>query len=159
MSFIRRLWADPETMKPVGGPIHLTDDQARGWFARIVDPGSRTDCYRLIINEEGQPIGEISFHRLDAETMTAEFNVKIVGQERGKGYGRQAMARFLNHFFNDFGGRMMVDDVGLDNHRGQEVLLKFGFEHDPRVEEVFRLRMTREQYDSLYGGSPHEAEP
>lgn len=59
MQFIRWLWSDPETMKPVGGPIHLTDDQARRWFAQKIDPGSPTDCYRLIFNEENKLIGEL----------------------------------------------------------------------------------------------------
>ena len=65
MQFIRWLWMDPETMKPVGGPIHLTDDQARRWFTRMIDPGSSMDCYRLIFSKEKRPVGEIGFHRLN----------------------------------------------------------------------------------------------
>jgi RimJ/RimL family protein N-acetyltransferase len=148
MPFICWLWSDPETMQPVGGPIHLTDDQAQRWFARMIDPGSPTDCYRLIFCQE-RPIGEISFHRLDAESMTAGLNVKIASTERGKGYAREAMLQFLDYFFNHFGGRVLIDDVALDNHVGQQALLRFGFEHEPSAERVFRLRMTRERYNDL----------
>lgn len=42
MQVIRWLWSDLETMKPVGGPIHLTDDQARHWFAKMIKPGNPT---------------------------------------------------------------------------------------------------------------------
>ena len=42
----------------------------------------------------------------------------------------------------------MTDDVDLDNDAGQQALLRFGLEHDPSVEEVFMLRMTREQYNT-----------
>ena len=151
MQFIRWLWSDSETMKPVGGPIYLTDDQARRWFGKMIAPGSPTDCYRLISNEENRSIGEISFHRFDSDSMVAEFNIKIASTERGKGYAREAMFLFLNYFFNHFGGRVLIDDVALDNYAGQQALLRFGFENDPSAEEVFRLRMTREQYNNLYG--------
>lgn len=153
MQFIRWLWSDPETMQPVGGPIHLTEDQARRWFAKMVDPGSPTECYRLICNAEQRPVGEISFHRLDTASMAAKFNIKIASTERGKGYARAAMRVFLDYFFNQSGGRILIDDVALGNYAGQQALLRFGFEHDPVAEEVFRLRMTREQYNHRYGAA------
>lgn len=149
MRFIRRLWSDPETMRPVGGPVHLTDEQAEDWFARKIDPGNPTDSYRLILDHENRPVGEISHHHLDAESMTASFNIKIMHAERGKGYAKEAMQIFLNEFFNVRGGRVMMDDVALDNLAGQEALIRFGFEHDSNAGEVFRLRMTRERFNSL----------
>lgn len=150
MAYVRWLWSDPETMHPVGGPVDLTDERAESWFRRMVDPGNPTDCYRLICGEGGQPVGEISFHRLDLETMTAELNLKIASGERGKGYARAALPQFLDLFFGDAGGRVMVDGVALDNRRGQQVLLAFGFEHDPTAKDVVLLRMTSERFRALY---------
>jgi RimJ/RimL family protein N-acetyltransferase len=151
MSFIRWLWSDPETMEPVGGPVHLTEGQARRWFAAVVDPGSPSDCYRLILDEDGHRVGEVSYHRLDVAAMTAEFNIKVVSTARGRGYAREAMLLFLDYFFNDLGGRVMVDDVALDNGAGQQALLRFGFERMASPEGVFRLWMTREAFHSRYG--------
>ena len=148
--FIRQLWGDPETMQPVGGPVIYADEQAEEWFARKIDPGNPTDCYRLILGHENRPVGEISFHHLDAESMTASFNIKIMHAERGKGYAKEAMRIFLNQFFNQRGGRVMIDDVALDNVGGQQALLRFGFEHDPSASEVFRLRITRERFNSFH---------
>ena len=138
-------------MEPVGGPIQLTDDQALEWFQRVVDPGSPTALYRLIFSEEQRPVGEVSFHHFDPETKTAMFNLKIACPERGKGYARATMSIFLNSFFNERGGHIMLDDVALDNLRGQEVLLQFGFVHDPSVESVYRMQMMRDRYNYLYG--------
>jgi RimJ/RimL family protein N-acetyltransferase len=149
--FIRWLWSDPETMKPVGGPVYMTDHESQHWFVAMISPGSPTDCYRLIFNDKNEPVGEISFHKLNFITMTAEFNIKIASPNRGKGYARQAMIQFLNFFFNQLGGRLMLDDVALDNQEGQNSLLRFGFEHDPGIDNAFRLFMTRERYNSLYG--------
>jgi RimJ/RimL family protein N-acetyltransferase len=95
MQFIRWLWSDSETMQAVGGPLHVTDDQAQHWFENMIDSGSPTDCYRLIFNEENRSVGEISFHDLDADNMAAEFNIKIISTEQGKGYAREATLLFL----------------------------------------------------------------
>ncbi len=151
MLFIRWLWSDPETMKPVGGSIHMTDEQAQYWFAEMIKPGSSSDCYRLIINEKGEPVGEISFHHLNSVSMAADFNIKIASTKRGNGYAKKAMLLFLDFFFNQVGGHIMIDDVALDNHRGQHILRNFGFEHDSQVDDVCRLFLTRERFNSLYG--------
>ena len=150
LAFIRWLWSDPETMKPVGGPIQLTDEQAQYWFAEIINPGNPSDFYRLIFNEKNEAVGEISFHQFNSVSMTAEFNIKIAGTKRGKGYAKKAMILFFEIFFNQMGGRIMIDDVALDNQRGQHLLLDFGFEHDSQFVDVFRLFLTREQYNSLF---------
>jgi RimJ/RimL family protein N-acetyltransferase len=137
-------------MKPVGGPVLLSDDQAKRWFKHMIDPGRPTERYRLILDDHGDPVGEISFHHLDPNTMTAMFNLKIAHSERGKGYGREAMLIFLNQFFNELGGKEMLDDIAPDNQRGQELLLRFGFERDRSAESGFMIRMTRDQFNRLY---------
>jgi RimJ/RimL family protein N-acetyltransferase len=150
MEYIRWLWSDPETMEPVGGPVILTDDQAEGWYECMVDPGHPTNCYRLILNEAEAHIGEVSFHHFDPDSMTAMFNLKIANGERGKGYGQEAMLLFLDYFFNELDGKLMQDDIARDNHRGQDVLLEFGFERDLSVESGCMLRLAKEKFNSLY---------
>jgi RimJ/RimL family protein N-acetyltransferase len=155
LPFILALWRDPVTMQPLGGPIELTAEQAHQWFTRMVDPGRPTDCYCLITNEANRPVGEISFHRLNPATMTADFNVKILAGERGQGYARQAIPLFLDYFFNQFGGRLLTDDLAPTNHTGQRVLMSLGFQHDPaKPADVFHLYMTRDQFNGLYKEQP-----
>ena len=151
LDFIRALWADRETMAPVGGPVILDDAQARRWYARLVNPGQPSDLYCLVW-AHGQPVGEVSFHRLDPATMTADFNVKILAARRGRGYGRAAMRLLLDHFFNHLGGRLMTDDLAPDNLVGQAALRRFGWEHDPGATGVCRLRLTRDRFNAWRGG-------
>ncbi len=150
IKFIQWLWSDPETMKPVGGPIILDDQKAKTWFERMIEPGSPTDSYRLILNQDLIFVGEISFHRLVPETMTADFNIKIANKYRSKGYSKEAMVLFLDYFFNEIGGLVLKDEVALENTLGQQALLSFGFKHDPTAKEVFMLKITREQFNNLY---------
>jgi len=146
MDYIRWLWSDSETMKPVGGPVILSDKQAVNWFSHWVDPGRESACYFLIFNKQERPVGEISFRDYDAKTGSAMFNVKIAADERGKGFAREAMKLFLNWYFLTYGGKEMIDDLDLKNTSGQKALLRSGFSHVPTVDRVYRLRMTREEY-------------
>lgn len=151
MAFVRQLWADPETMAPVGGVVLLSDEQAEQWFNRMTDPANESDCYRLVVNEDGQCVGEVSSHRLDRATMTGQFNLKICHAHRRKGYAQEAMRLFLDYFFGAYGGQVMIDSVAFDNRLGQKALLQFGFEHDPGMDDCFMLKMTRQRYYRLYG--------
>jgi RimJ/RimL family protein N-acetyltransferase len=138
-------------MAAVGGPIDMSSDQADAWFARYVDPGNPADRYRLIIDPSGNPVGEISCHRMDWKTMTAEFNLKVQHSVRGRGYGTAAMLIFLREFFVDLGGREMVDPIAVGNVAGQEALIKFGFEHDSTRDGIMVLRMSAERFQELHG--------
>ena len=148
--FIQWLWSDPETMRPVGGPIPLDDQQARKWFKEKISPGSPSDNYCLIVNQDNTNAGEISFHRLDPESMTADFNVKVAFQHRGNGYAKQAMLLFLDTFFNEMGGQVMQDRVARTNTIGKNLLLDFGFILEPSFEDVFFLQLIKERFNQLY---------
>lgn len=151
LKYIRCLWGDPETMAPVGGPVVLDDQQARAWFARMVSPGSPGDCYRLIIDQAGDPVGEISFHRFDPETRTADLNIKIAARYRGNGYAKSALRQFLDFFFSEFGGLLMQDQVAKTNPIGKKFLVDFGFREIGSSAEVDLLGLSRNRYTERYG--------
>lgn len=142
MEFVRWLWADGDTMQPVGGPIVLTDDEASRWYARIVDPGRSTDCYCLIRLMDETPVGEVSFHRLEVRKMTADLNVKVMASMRGQGIAREALLRFMEYYFNSFGGRVLADDLAPQNLGGQIALARLGFHRAPSSADVVRFEMT-----------------
>jgi RimJ/RimL family protein N-acetyltransferase len=113
----------------------------------MVDPGSSTNCYCLIFNMKDIPVGEISFHHWDAETRSADLNVKILDLHRGNGYGKDALLTFLTFFFEIVGGRLMRDDVAPGNKGGQHLLLSLGFEQDTHVTNVCRLELTANRWN------------
>ena len=151
LPYIRSLWADPDTMREVGGPIFRSPEQMAAWFRQMVDPGSDKDRYFLTA-VGGQLVGEASWHRYDAATKTAELNIKIEAKHRGRGHFKQALRLLLERYFVDFGGEVMRDPVALDNTAGQQALRKFGFEHDTSRTDVFMVRMTLDQYLKIRSG-------
>lgn len=148
LEFIMNMWADQPTMKPVGGVVLLNEDEALDWFRRMVDPGSPADCYRIIINDEEVPVGEVSFHRLNPDTMTAELNVKVLDRYRGRGYGSSAVMMMLDYFFGEFGGKTIIDLVAPDNTGGQQMLVSLGFSKDTNRTDVCLLSLNREDYEN-----------
>ena len=151
LSFIRMLWADPETMAPVGGTHQFPEAEARSFFERMVDPGDSKNCYCLIFNQEDAPVGEISFHRWIQRERSAELNIKVHALHRGHGYGTDALRTFLGWFFGEAGGSKMTDNVALDNKDGQHLLQLMGFHRDTDYSDTCMLFITREMYTSKYG--------
>ena len=145
LGFIRALWGDPETMASVGGPVNLPETEAHAWYARLVEPGSSSNCYCLILDMNHVPVGEISFHHWDSETRSATLNVKIHAAHRDHGYTKDAVRTFLDFFFGRVGGRTMSDDVAVDNEAGRRLLESMGFERDESVSEVCRMVLTIER--------------
>ena len=144
LSFVRRLWAHPETMAPVGGTHRLTDPE--NFYERMVDPGDSANCYCLIFSRDNVPLGEISFHRWDQNERSAELNIKVHAVHRGHGYGSDALRTFLDWFFRPAGGNRITDNVALANLGGQHLLRSLGFQQDPDFSDTCMLVLTRQKY-------------
>ena len=125
LAYTKHLWLCEETMQDVGGTRSKTEKEWHEWYAKMVTPTDGCNQYFLIYAED-VPVGEISFHRYDAETKTANFNIKIEAKHRRKGYAKVALALFKNYFFNEFGGEELSDEVTSPS--GIKTLKKLGFE-------------------------------
>lgn len=159
LPYIRRLWADPETMREVGGPIEMDEARARHWYEAMVDPGSERDRYFLICDKQsGEPLGEASFHRYDPAERTAEFNIKVEGKRRFGGHGFEAARLLLDHYFNAFGGESMLDPVAPANAPGQRALARFGFARVGTTDEAVVFRIDKRRFNELYAKEPGPCE-
>lgn len=150
MKHIQFLWGDKATMEAVGGTVELTDEKAKLWYGKMIDPGRETDRYFLIFNNADDFIGEVSFHRYNSGTKTADFNIKILSTFRGRGYSHEAIKLILDYYFREFGGEVILDDIAKGNTGGQQALLKFGFEYVLDNEEIFLVKMTKERFEALF---------
>jgi RimJ/RimL family protein N-acetyltransferase len=148
LKFVAALWADFDTMKEVGGPIVFERERWEAWYERMVEPGDGRNFYCLIFNKSNKPVGEVSFHRYDRASGTAELNVKVMYKHRGKGYGKEAVMLLLDYYFNEFGGEVITDAIDINNIGGQKVLLNLGFDHVLSDEKAFLVKMTKEKYNN-----------
>ena len=145
---IKSIWEDEATMNDVGGivPIPLTKYQK--WFSRMMN--SKTDKFFLVYdNVLNRCIGEVSFHRYDLSTKTAELNIKIVSTFRNKGKATESLNILLNYYFKVFGGYYIIDKVASKNKVGLKMLLNYGFKIKKETPEITMLILSKEDYLNL----------
>jgi len=145
---IKSIWEDEATMNDVGGivPIPLTKYQK--WFSRMMN--SKTDKFFLgYDNVLNRCIGEVSFHRYDLSTKTAELNIKIVSTFRNKGKSTESLNILLNYYFKVFGGYYIIDRIASKNKVGLKMLLNYGFKIKKETPEITKVILSKEDYLNL----------
>ncbi|MCB2310459.1 GNAT family N-acetyltransferase [Clostridium tagluense] len=95
----------------------------------MVDPSDGKNFYCLIYNNDDIPVGEVSFHRFDAEEKKADFNIKIQSKYRSKEYAKEA--------------------ISLE--KGKKALQSFGFNIVSRSDSEILFKMTKERFIELQG--------
>ncbi|WP_427339829.1 GNAT family N-acetyltransferase [Caloranaerobacter sp. DY30410] len=149
LDYVSELWSDENTMKDVGGVVSFPKERRKDWYKKMVKPTDGKNFYCLIYNFENQPVGEVSFHRYDDDSKTAEFNIKIQSKFRGRGYAKEAMKLMLEYYFYEFNGQVMLDNV--TSISGQQALNNFGFETVLKTDNSILFKMTKERFKNIYG--------
>ena len=157
LAYIGNLWSDPKTMKEVGGPLLYSKEKLKNWYSNYIEPGKSSNCYFLIFNEDGTPVGEVSYHGWDSSQREASLNIKIEAGYRGRGYACEALSALLKFYFVKVGGETMIDHLAPDNLGAKYFLEKFGFieqlgSTDPRIMKLNR-RAYFEQVEQSAGGN------
>ena len=117
-------WNDGGVMAHAGFPLGL------GITEEEIAASLKTDCdgvrRRLMLEYGGEPIGEMSFRRL--ENRSAEIGIKICRKDfQEKGIGRIALSLLIRWLFDHGCGRIVLD-TNLDNLRAQHVYELLGFQ-------------------------------
>lgn len=147
LSYVKKLWADINTMRDVGGTFQFPEDKWETFYKKMVTPTDGKNFYCLIYSKEDVPVGEVSFHGYDSATKIARLNVKVHDLYRNHGYGEEAVRLLLEYYFYNFGGNIMMDKV--DNEKGQGLLSKLGFDITRRDLNEITFKMTRDKFLNL----------
>jgi len=139
-------WRDPETMAAVGGIVDRDAEWSQDWYQRMVEPGDGTNCYFLICLQDGQRIGEVSFHRWKPAHRTADLNIKVRADLRGRGYGAEALGLFLRHYFMTIKAARMEDPLLPENLEGRALMTKMGFQFVEETADHYLMVITRQAW-------------
>lgn len=60
------------------------------------------------------------------------------------------MKTFLEFYFTELGGKVIIDRVGLNNKTGKKFLLRFGFECIKISKDEIIMKMIKERFMELY---------
>lgn len=148
LNFIKELWSDYETMKDVGGTFELPEEKWELFYKKMISPTDGKNFYCLIYNYDNIPVGEVSFHGYDSATKIARFNIKVQNRFRNNGYGSEATRLMLEYYFNEFGGKIIMDTVG--NEVGKNTIAKAGFEAIRKYGNEITYRLTKENFLKIH---------
>ena len=98
---------------------------------------------------EKEVIGEISFSEYSMTERSAEFNIKINDQHKGKGFSKEAVALLSDYYFYLYNGKSLIDCVHVENIVGQKYLEKLGFEKCGVDCEKYIYKMTKAKFDKF----------
>jgi len=148
--FIKNIWEDEKTMLLVGGIQPLSKERFKNWYDYMFLEKKNENRYFLIMTKDKKEcLGEISFHRYDNITKTAELNIKVLFGHRGKGIGKEALTLLIKYFFKEWGGKAMTDIIRDDNMDGYNALKKFGFKEIKNESNEICFELKDKDYENI----------
>ncbi|MCH4886823.1 GNAT family N-acetyltransferase [Acidaminobacter sp. JC074] len=142
MDFIQKLWGDEESMLASGGPYMIRDEDKDDLFTILNKGQAISNHYMISVGD--QLIGDLSIR--DHSDDKAQLDMKIMNDERNKGYGKQALSLILDYFFNELGGKEVYFELWLVNYFANKKLKDYGFEATSVTEDYNVMTLTRENY-------------
>lgn len=127
----------------------MTEDQADYWY--IIKQKSNFSSY-FSINLGDEMIGFIGVKEIRPIIKSAKLGIVIDSRWTSKGYGKQAMRLFLDHYFKEKKMRNIILEVNAWNDRAIRLYKTFNFEIYKEKYEVFEnqaLNLEDEKYRDI----------
>ncbi|MDQ6673691.1 MAG: GNAT family N-acetyltransferase [Chloroflexota bacterium] len=119
-------WPDYAEVLLVGtSPRRMAPDQRSRWFEDITQRQRQIPF--AIEDESGDMIGRIFLRHVRQEEGSAVLGIDLHPAYLGRGYGTEALAAFLYHFFDNLGFERMLLSVAAHNLRAQRCYESLGF--------------------------------
>ena len=99
-------------------------EREKWFFTRITNAGR---MYFAIEDENGRLIGEMSLREIESRARKSRLGIHLASDKVGLGYGGEALAALLDHYFNDMRYTVMYLDVAAYNTRAIRLYEKFHF--------------------------------
>jgi RimJ/RimL family protein N-acetyltransferase len=135
LEFVRALESDPEASPFVSVWTREQHDHA------IADP----DQAHLVIGDGEEVVGFVLLAGLESAHRSVELR-RIVVAPRGRGLGREALARVLDHAFGELGAHRVWLDVKPHNERALRAYRAVGFVHEGVLRDAL---LTEGEWESL----------
>ena len=147
---LAKWWNNGDVMAHAGFPLglHTTAAEIEHQISQDTDETKR----RLIIEYQGQRIGEMSYYNL--ENHVAEIGIKICEPSyQDKGLGRVILSLLIHELFYR-GYSKIILDTNLNNTRAQHVYEKLGFQKVRINENSWKNQLGELQSSVDYSLSP-----
>jgi RimJ/RimL family protein N-acetyltransferase len=139
------LW-DTEIRRLTGTKAVFSKQQVKQFWEAVATDRSRIDLL-ICLQENQQPIGELSLQEIDYQNRKAIVRIAIFDAEyHGKGYGTEAMRLLLTYGFDVLHLHRIGLDVYSFNARAIQAYKKLGFKQEGVIRD-----------DLFYDGAYHDS--
>lgn len=136
---------DPEVARMTGSPEHFPADVVIPFFLRCVADETRHDF--LILDPQGQIIGESVINELDSTSNSANYRIAIAGaSNRNKGIGTWAVQTACLFAFEHLHLSRLTLGVFDFNSRARHVYEACGFEPFGHEENEVLMQLTHQKW-------------
>ena len=128
-AFVREMFNDPQMEQMVvGWAFPLSQYAQEQWFMQHYnDPDMRF----VIETEQGEPIGIATLLEIDWKNKMAQHGIKLAGkQQRGKGYGTDAVMAIMRYAFDELGLHRLNGAWFPDNEASKAMYMKCGWKEE-----------------------------
>lgn len=147
MSFIKKLWADKESMLASGGAYNVTDEMLDDLY-QILSQGDSVNNHYMI-ESNSSLVGDLSIRDFD-DKKVAHLDFKLFHPEKQKGLGKQVLDLILKHVFEELQGQEAYFELWLASTFVKEKLEAYGFKESSVSEDTILMTMTKEKYQEVY---------
>ena len=131
---------DPEGSRLTGRNLESTREEIEAWCATAAGVAGRLDW--AITHASDEYLGEIVLNRIDSHHGSANLRLALGPGQRGRGFGREAIALVLAHAFAEPPGGLGLHRVSLEvlsiNPRARILYESLGFVEEGRLRESHR---------------------
>lgn len=124
-AFLMELNNDLEIAKyVVGNPKQVTLQEQMLWMKNLrLETGTK----RFIVEHEGKSVGTVIISNINTSNLTANVNIKLHKNARGKGIGKQSIKQALRYCFEDIGMFCVTANVLSYNMASLRLFRSLGF--------------------------------
>ena len=149
--WVRKQRNRPECRKWFRQDHEITQEEQRKWY-------ETTDMKSFMVINDNERVGVVSLSHIDNTARKCEFSIMIVPEERGKGLGRKALYKLLDHAFDDLNMNMVYSDV-FEHNDALSDYINWGFNiygvlpnwywKDGKYINSTIIAITKDEYNSL----------
>lgn len=124
LEFVQAGVNHPDVRRFVGQSHPTSVAQEREYLEEIE---RRHDAVRLLVEADGEPVGEVEFDPIDWEAGVADFAIWIHPDQQGHGYAREATELMCAYAFDELRLHKLTADVYAANEASQALFESVGF--------------------------------
>lgn len=122
---------DPDTEKMIGGfSFPISYEHQLNWFKSLPESNTILRCAIVSKQEPQKFMGTIILTDIDYKNGTAEIHIKLTKNERGKGYGTDAVNTMVRYAFDELRLNCIYSQVLEYNKTSQNLFEKCNFQQE-----------------------------